>query len=91
VSEADTVVGALKPERHDHFRRLRQALARCREEELQAHEALLDARVVIGALQTQLAKLWDETVAEHDLRPDGEYTLDDAGRIIEIAPATSAG
>jgi len=80
------VVGTLQPERHDHFRRLQQALDERRHEELRAHDELLNARVVIGALQTQLEKLWDETVTDHDPRPDGEYTIDDDGRVIEVLP-----
>ena len=86
MSKSNTVVAALAPERQDHFRRLQRAVAQRREEERQAHEALLDARVVIGALQTQLAKLWDETVAEHSLCRDRRYTFRDDGGIVEIPP-----
>ncbi|MAF11176.1 hypothetical protein CMK11_12060 [Candidatus Poribacteria bacterium] len=90
MTDAGRTVGVLEPERQDYYRRLRQAIERARGEERRAQDAMLDARVVIGALQAQLAKLWDETVAEHGLRPDGEYTIDDAGQIIEIVPAESA-
>ncbi len=89
--ESGNGAGKLSPERHAYFRRVERALARYRETEQRAEDALMDARIVVHALQKELGRVWDETVETHGLRADGKYTVDDAGRIIEILPDESAG